>query len=80
MSAIGVYAASAVTAVTAQNTLGVDGVQGIDPDMVVRQIDAVFSDLRPDAVKIRMLYSRASWRRLPTGSATGVRKTWCSTL
>lgn len=32
MSAIGVYAASAVTAVTAQNTLGVDGVQGIDPD------------------------------------------------
>ena len=58
MSAIGVYAASAVTAVTAQNTLGVDGVQGIDPDMVARQIDAVFSDLRPDAVKIGMLYSR----------------------
>ena len=59
MSAIGVYAASAVTAVTAQNTLGVDGVQGIDPDMVARQIDAVFSDLRPDAVKIGMLYSRS---------------------
>lgn len=59
MSAIGVYAASTVTAVTAQNTLGVDGVQGIDPDMVARQIDAVFSDLRPDAVKIGMLYSRS---------------------
>ena len=59
MSAIGVYAASAVTAVTAQNTLGVDGVQGIDPDMVARQIDAVFADLRPDAVKIGMLYSRS---------------------
>ena len=44
---------------TAQNTLGVDGVQGIDPDMVARQIDAVFSDLRPDAVKIGMLYSRS---------------------
>ena len=59
MSAIGVYAASAVTAVTAQNTLGVTAVQGIDPDIVARQIDAVFSDLRPDAVKIGMLYSRS---------------------
>ena len=58
MSAIGVYAAAAITAVTAQNTLGVTAVQGIDPDIVARQIDAVFDDIRPDAVKIGMLYSR----------------------
>ncbi|MBP5638802.1 MAG: bifunctional hydroxymethylpyrimidine kinase/phosphomethylpyrimidine kinase [Victivallales bacterium] len=55
MSALGVYAMSAITAITAQNTLGVQGVQAVSPEMVAQQIDSVFSDIRPDAVKIGML-------------------------
>lgn len=58
MSAIGVYAASAITAVTAQNTQGVTAIMGVDPRVVAAQIDAVFADLRPEAVKIGMLFSR----------------------
>lgn len=54
-AAHGVYGTSAITAVTAQNTTGVFGVAALSPDMVVAQIDAVASDLRPDAVKIGML-------------------------
>ena len=57
MSALGVYAASAITAVTAQNTCGVDAVEGISPCVVAGQIDAVFADMRPDAVKLGMLFS-----------------------
>ena len=59
MSAIGVYASTAITAVTVQNTLGVRNVQGINPDVVAGQIDAVFDDIRPDAVKIGMLFGSA---------------------
>ena len=59
MSAIGVYASTAITAVTVQNTLGVRNVQGINPDVVAGQIDAVFDDIRPDAVKIGMLFDSA---------------------
>lgn len=58
MSAIGVFATTAITAITAQNTTGVTAIQGIDPEIVGKQIDAVFSDLRPDAVKIGMLFSK----------------------
>lgn len=58
MSAIGVYAASAITAVTAQNTQGVTAIMGVDPRVVAAQIDAVFADLHPEAVKIGMLFSR----------------------
>lgn len=54
-SALGVYAAAAVTALTAQNTLGVQGVLDIPADFVARQLDSVFSDLKVDAVKIGML-------------------------
>ncbi len=55
MSAMGVYAMSAITAVTSQNTLGVQGVLPLPPEVVASQIDSVFSDIRPDAVKIGML-------------------------
>lgn len=58
MSANGVYAASVITALTAQNTLGVTAIHDVPPEFVTAQIDAVFSDLRVDAVKIGML-SRA---------------------
>lgn len=55
MTALGVYAESAITALTAQNTLGVQGVVPVDPAFVALQIDSVFDDIRPDAVKIGML-------------------------
>ena len=54
-SALGVYAATAITAITAQNTRSVDAVAMIAPEMVRAQIRSVLSDLRIDAVKIGML-------------------------
>jgi hydroxymethylpyrimidine/phosphomethylpyrimidine kinase len=54
-SALGVYGASVITAVTAQNTLGVAGIHEIPPEFVAAQLDAVLSDLAIDAVKIGML-------------------------
>ena len=54
-SALGVYGASVITALTAQNTKGVTGIHDVPPDFIAAQIDAVFSDLAVDAVKIGML-------------------------
>lgn len=54
-SALGVYGASVIAALTAQNTKGVTGIHDVPPAFVTAQIDAVFSDLRIDAVKIGML-------------------------
>jgi hydroxymethylpyrimidine/phosphomethylpyrimidine kinase len=53
--AFGVYGTSVVTAITAQNTLGVSGVHAVPADMVRKQIDAVATDLRPNAIKTGML-------------------------
>ena len=53
------FAQTAITALTAQNTTGVYGVLDIDPAFVKRQIDVVFDDIRPDAVKIGMVSSPA---------------------
>lgn len=58
-AALGVYGTSALTAITAQNTLGVTGVQEMTPEMVAAQIDAVVSDIGTDAVKTGMLSSSA---------------------
>lgn len=58
ISALGAFATAAITAVTAQNTTGVAAIQGIEPEIVGKQIDTVFDDMRPDAVKIGMLHSR----------------------
>lgn len=55
MSANGVYAMSVITAVTAQNTLGVQGYVDIPLEYIEMQIDSVFSDIYPDAVKTGML-------------------------
>lgn len=55
--AYGVYGMSAITAVTAQNTLGVDAVAVLDPDLVSRQILRVSEDIGVDAVKVGMCYS-----------------------
>lgn len=57
MQANGVYAMTAVTALTAQNTTGVSGIFEVTPEFTARQIDMVFSDIRPDAVKIGMISS-----------------------
>ena len=54
-SALGVYGASVVTALTAQNTLGVQGIHDVPPGFVAQQMDSVFSDLAVGAVKIGML-------------------------
>jgi hydroxymethylpyrimidine/phosphomethylpyrimidine kinase len=58
-SALGVYGMSAITALTAQNTVGVQGVVEIDPHFVVEQIRAVVEDIGVDAVKTGMLSSAA---------------------
>ena len=55
MTAHGVYGMSVITALTAQNTTGVQGILSIPADFVAKQIDSVFSDIRPDAVKIGMM-------------------------
>ena len=57
MTMNGVYAMSAITALTAQNTTGVRAIQESAPDFLSEQIDAVFEDIFPDAVKIGMVAS-----------------------
>ena len=55
----GVYAMSAVTALTAQNTTGVTGIMEVTPEFLGEQLDNIFRDIRPDAVKIGMVSSAA---------------------
>ena len=57
MTMNGVYAMSVITALTAQNTTGVRAIQESTPDFLKQQIDAVFEDIYPDAVKIGMVAS-----------------------
>jgi hydroxymethylpyrimidine/phosphomethylpyrimidine kinase len=56
-AALGVYGSSAITALTAQNTLGVQGVYPVDPEFVGQQIDSIMSDIGADAAKTGMLFS-----------------------
>ena len=57
MTMNGVFAMSAITALTAQNTTGVTGIMEVTPEFLQQQIDAVFEDIYPDAVKIGMVSS-----------------------
>ena len=57
MTVLGVYAMSAITALTAQNTTGVTAVSEVTPKFLEQQLDAVFTDIPPDAVKIGMVSS-----------------------
>ena len=57
MIANGVYAMSAITALTAQNTTGVTGIMDVTPEFLKEQLDNIFTDIRPDAVKIGMVSS-----------------------
>ena len=55
MTVHGVYGMSAVTALTAQNTTGVYGILEVSPEFLARQLDCVFTDIVPDAVKTGMI-------------------------
>jgi hydroxymethylpyrimidine/phosphomethylpyrimidine kinase len=52
---VGVHGMTAITAITAQNTLGVNAVESVSPEMIVGQVRAVAADIGVDAVKIGML-------------------------
>jgi hydroxymethylpyrimidine/phosphomethylpyrimidine kinase len=66
-AALGVYGASVITAVTAQNTTGVSGIHLVPADFVTAQMDAVFSDLDVNAVKIGMVAQLATIEAIATG-------------
>ena len=57
MTTNGVYATSAITALTAQNTTGVRYILEVSPQFLKEQLDCIFTDIRPDAVKIGMVSS-----------------------
>ncbi|MDD3252995.1 MAG: bifunctional hydroxymethylpyrimidine kinase/phosphomethylpyrimidine kinase [Lachnospiraceae bacterium] len=57
MTVHGVYAMSAITALTAQNTTGVTGIMEVTPEFLGKQLDCIFTDIEPDAVKIGMVAS-----------------------
>ncbi len=64
ITALGGYAATAITALTAQNTLGVQAVWPVPPDFVARQIEAVLDDIGADAIKTGMLGDAATVLRI----------------
>jgi hydroxymethylpyrimidine/phosphomethylpyrimidine kinase len=66
-AAFGVYGASVITALTAQNTRGVTGIHPVPADFVTAQIDAVFSDLEVSAVKIGMAAQPATIAAIAAG-------------
>ncbi|MDN5300815.1 MAG: hydroxymethylpyrimidine/phosphomethylpyrimidine kinase [Thermoanaerobacteraceae bacterium] len=66
-SAHGVFGMSVITSVTAQNTMGVLGIEDISPEMVLLQMKAVFEDLYPDAVKIGMVSNGEIIRAITEG-------------
>src|SRR5258708_27219762 len=66
-AALGVYGASVITALTAQNTSGVSGIHIVPADFVTSQIDAVFSDLHVVAVKIGMVAQLATIDAIAAG-------------
>ena len=55
MTMNGVFAMSAITALTAQNTTGVTGIMNVTPEFLEQELDQIFTDIRPDAVKIGMV-------------------------
>lgn len=57
MTAHGVYAMSAITALTAQNTTGVSGIYEVSPEFLAKQLDSIFTDIPPHAVKVGMVSS-----------------------
>ena len=68
-AALGVYGASVITALTAQNTQGVNAIYDVPAGFIGAQIDAVFADLAVDAVKIGMLFRPATVEAVAAGLA-----------
>src|SRR3989440_11521492 len=76
-AALGVYGASVITAITAQNTVGVGAIHDVPPHIIAAQLDALFADLAVAAVKIGMLSAPLAigavaaglerWRQTPVG-------------
>ena len=66
MIANGVYAMSAITALTAQNTTGVTAIMEVTPEFLGEELDNIFTDIYPDAVKIGMVSSSTLIGRLQT--------------
>ncbi len=64
MTAHGVYSMTVITALTAQNTLGIDDILPVGADFVAKQTDAVFSDIFPDAVKTGMIPDKETARTI----------------
>lgn len=64
MTANGVFAMSAITALTAQNTTGVTDIMEVTPEFLAAQMDNIFTDIRPDAVKIGMVSSAELIRKI----------------
>lgn len=62
MSANGVYGMTVVTALTAQSTVGIRGIYEVEPDFLGLQLDCIFQDIFPDAVKVGMLSSERTVR------------------
>ena len=62
ITALGLYGSSVITAITAQNTLGVQAVSPVSPELLAAQLDSVLSDLTPQAIKIGMLGNETAVR------------------
>lgn len=58
MTVLGVYGMSAITALTAQNTMGVTDIMEVTPEFLAAQLDSIFRDIYPDAIKIGMVSSK----------------------
>ena len=67
MSTNGVFAMSVITAITAQNTMGVFGIEDISPEMIKSQIKAIFDDIKVDAIKIGMVSKIESIKAISEG-------------
>lgn len=73
IAANGAYGMAALTALTAQNTQGVSGIELVAPDFVTAQIEAVFADVRVDAIKIGMIATADIGRAIARGAAPSLR-------
>ena len=73
---LGGYGMSVVTAVTAQNTLGVSGIHEIPPEFVAQQLEAVLTDIGVDAAKTGMLGSSRVLEIVAGNSASSASRTW----
>ena len=71
-AALGVHGTTAITAITAQNTVAVDAIHPVPPEMIVAQVEAVVYDIGVDAVKVGMLGNRGDHRGRRRGARIAV--------